>query len=101
MNGLFAAEVSGRYELVVRDNDGFVSHKKIDILPDVASKIRPTLSTNIVQTGDNISTHLYTLEDQLGNPASREVYRVKIDIEGAGLVFEENKQREIEHTLIE
>jgi len=98
---IFAAQKSWRYDLKVTDGLWFVSQRSFDIRPDSATSINAILATNLVETGWNISTHLFTILDQYDNPASWEIYSVDISISGGGLEFVESGDTEISYNVID
>ncbi len=48
---LFSAQKSGSYILKITDSLGLSSYKNIDVLPQGAKLLLPTLGTNAVETG--------------------------------------------------
>jgi len=99
--GLLNISRSWRYEVHLRDSENFHSYRIFDVLPDSANSIDTVLGTNIIETGGNISTHLINILDQYNNPASGEIYTVSLSLSGDGLVFTDNKQKDIEYNVIE
>jgi len=98
---LFAAKESGRYEIHVTDANGFTTYRNFDLLPDVASKINPIMSTSLVETGENISTHLVTILDQYDNPANGEIYTLEMSLIGGGLVFDTNGETTVSYNIVD
>jgi len=96
-----SASASGRYEIYITDARGFKSYRNFDLFADVASRIDPILSTSVVETGGNVSTHLVTVLDQYDNPAAGEIYTLDISIEGDGVVFESNNETSISYSIVE
>ena len=85
----------------ITDSSRFQTTKRIDILPDLAASINTTLSTSLVENGGNISTHLVTIVDRYDNPVRGDIYTLDIDINGDGVVFEENDTSEISYEIVE
>ncbi len=98
---LFTASRSGRYELSVIDATNFKTYRTIEVLPDTAKTLDAVISTNIVETGGNISTHLLTILDQFNNPATGEVYTVEMSIDGWWLVFDTNGEKKVSYNIIQ
>ena len=66
----FNARESGRYEVRITDASGFIATKILEVLPDIAVDMEVVLSTSLMETGGNLSTHIVTLKDRFGNPAT-------------------------------
>lgn len=98
---VFAGSRSGQYIVQIRDSFDFVSERSFTILPDTATTIDPTISTNVIETGWNISTHLFTILDRYDNPANGEIYSVEMSLSGWWLEFAESWEREIEYNVVD
>lgn len=85
---------SGIYTLEIKDKQGYVIKKEINILPDIATRIEPKLSTNLIEANWVITTNVFTIYDQYDNPAAWENYTVEAVISWNSVVFENwtNKQ---------
>ncbi|NDK10028.1 VCBS repeat-containing protein [Candidatus Gracilibacteria bacterium] len=98
---IYGAKTAGVYEIEVRDGTGFVSVRNFEVLPKAASVLDVNISTTLIETDGNISTHLVSALDSLGNLASGELYEVNMEIQGGGLVFEDNGTDKITSQIIE
>lgn len=83
---------SGVYTLEIKDAKSFTFKKQISVLPDVAVKIDPQLSTNIMEKGWVITTHVFSLYDQFDNPTIGEIYTIEAQISGNSIVFENGQK---------
>jgi len=59
------------------------------------------MSTSLVETGENISTHLVTILDQYDNPANGEIYTLEMSLTGGGLVFDTNGETTVSYNIVE
>ena len=98
---LFSAREAWSYTVTLRDSLWLTTYKNIDVLPEEADSILPTLWTNVMETGSNISTHIFTVTDEYGNPATSEIYSVDIEIEGNWLKFQENGTKNISYQVLD
>lgn len=99
--GLLNISTSWRYEVHVRDSESFHSYRIFDVLPDSATRIDTILWTNIIETWGNISTHLVNILDPYWNAASWEIYTVSLSLNGNGLEFTDNGEKNIEYQVID
>ena len=80
--GFLIAKSSGRYDLKVTDASGFVAYRTFDVLPDIATNMDVVLSTTLQETGGNIATHIVTVQDKFGNPATGSMYTLDMNLNG-------------------
>ncbi len=91
---LWAFKESGLSLIEIKDATGFIIKKQITFLPDIAVKIEPKLSTNLMEKGWVITTHVFSIYDQYNNPAAGEVYTVEAEISGNSVVFEDGTKKQ-------
>ncbi|MCH8518895.1 VCBS repeat-containing protein, partial [Candidatus Gracilibacteria bacterium] len=92
---LASARESGRYELLLRDARGMIARRVFDVFPERAERLEVDMSTTIVETGNNISTHLTHFYDTFDNIASGQSYTLEMSIQGDGVVFQQNNSRNL------
>lgn len=92
---LTQARESGRYELLLRDAGGRITQRVFDVFPNSAARLEIDMSTTIVEAWNNISTHLAHFYDRFDNIASGQSYSLEMNIEGDGIIFENNNSRSL------
>lgn len=97
----FNARDSGRYEIKITDASGFTTTKILEVLPDTAVDMDVILSTSLMETGGNLSTHIVTLKDRFGNPATGELYTLDMEIDGRGVIFDTNGDDTVQYQIAE
>lgn len=82
------------YHIEIKDSKWFIIKKQISFLPDTAVKIEPKLSTNLMEKGGVITTHVFSIYDQFENPAQGEIYTVEAEIDWGSVVFEDGSKKQ-------
>jgi len=98
---LFSLSESGTYTIEITDRYNYKVKKEIELLPLEPTKIQVGLGSNIMETWDTITTNLFTLLDPFDNVASSELYNVDLSITGNGLIFQENKTKNLSFSTLE
>lgn len=80
---------SWTYTLLITDKFWYIDKKEIDIVPDNAVKILPSISTNLIEKWGVITTNAFTIYDQYNNPTVWDTYRVEAVISWNSLTFED------------
>ena len=98
---LAAIRESWRYEIQLRDNAGFFTKRVIDIFPRVANRLEVDMSTTLIETWNNITTHVAHFYDVYDNIASWKQYSLEMRIDWNGIVFENNNSKELTLQVID
>ncbi|MDD5769409.1 MAG: hypothetical protein PHE25_00425 [Candidatus Gracilibacteria bacterium] len=85
--GLGIFKETGTFNIEIKDKSGFIIKKEIDIIPDVAVKIDPKLSTTLMEKSGVITTNVFSIYDKYGNPTVGDSYNVEASISGNSLTF--------------
>lgn len=86
---LWSFKSSGTFHLEIKDKFWFLVKKEIEILPWVAVKIDPSLSTSLIEKDWVITTNVFTIYDKYGNPTVWDTYDVSVNISGGSVVFDD------------
>ncbi len=92
---LWAFKDSWIYSLEIKDATGFILKKTLTLLPDIATKIEPKLSTNLMEKWGAITTHVFSIYDKYDNPTQAELYTVEAEISWNSVVFEDGTKKQI------
>ena len=98
---LIALRESWTYQVEVKDADDFWVRKEIEILPWALADVRIDLGSKILETGWSTTTNLFSLFDSFQNITWWELYKVKLSLDGDGLLFQDNKEKTLEFSTFE
>ncbi len=89
---IWAFKKSWIYNLEIKDITWYTIKKEIEVLPDTAIKIIPSLWTNLVEKDWVITTNVFSIYDQFDNPAIWENYEVWVSISWNSVTFEDDSK---------
>lgn len=90
---LWSFKESGSYILEIKDRAWSIIKKEIEIIPDIAIKIEPNLSTTLLEKWWVITTNAFTIFDKFWNPTIGDTYQVEASISWDSLTFEDGNKK--------